>query len=146
MAGYSKIYCIGGQGGFLGGDGINPILLQILVGEGNRQWLEPIYFHRSLKPIGKIKVIVPQKPDDPVALLDACVAFAPNLFNKCPSLNIVKAELKNVNRLDFNLGEKDIPPAWFDLRKEAIPYFKNLNIFEAPLIKMDLEHYIDEIL
>lgn len=29
MAGYSKIFCIGGEGGYLGSDGINPILFQI---------------------------------------------------------------------------------------------------------------------
>ena len=37
MSGYSKIYCIGGEGGFLGSDGMNPIDFQILVGDGNRQ-------------------------------------------------------------------------------------------------------------
>ena len=47
MAGYSKIYCIGGEGGFLGSDGMNPIDFQILVGDGNRQWLEARYFNRT---------------------------------------------------------------------------------------------------
>ena len=44
MAGYSKIYCIGGEGGFIGVDGINPIDIQILVSDVHRQWLEVHYF------------------------------------------------------------------------------------------------------
>lgn len=47
MAGYSKIYCIGGEGGFLGADGMNPIDFQILVGDADRQWLEVRYFNRE---------------------------------------------------------------------------------------------------
>ena len=47
MAGFSKIYCIGGEGGFLGSDGINPIALQIWQGEGNRMWFEVHYFDRA---------------------------------------------------------------------------------------------------
>ena len=43
MAGYSRIYCIGGLGGFGGADGINPILLQIWVGDASRQWFEAHY-------------------------------------------------------------------------------------------------------
>ena len=47
MAGFYKIYMVGGSGGFLGADGINPIGLQILVGTADREWLEPKYFLRS---------------------------------------------------------------------------------------------------
>ena len=50
MAGYSKIYCVGGEGGFLGADGMNPIDFQILIGDGDRQWLEVRYFNRDIKP------------------------------------------------------------------------------------------------
>ena len=31
MAGYSKIYCIGGEGGFLGADGMNPIGVNLAI-------------------------------------------------------------------------------------------------------------------
>lgn len=64
MAGFSKIYCLGGLGGFMGADGINPIGGQILIGDADRQWLEPRYFDKKLKPIGKINIIVPESPND----------------------------------------------------------------------------------
>ena len=44
MAGFSKIYIIGGSGGFLGSDGVNPIIVQILVGRSDGEWLEVNYF------------------------------------------------------------------------------------------------------
>jgi hypothetical protein len=43
MAGYSSIFCLGGVGGFQGCDGINPINLQIFVGNSDRMWLESQY-------------------------------------------------------------------------------------------------------
>ena len=76
MAGYNKIYLIGGEGGFKGSDGINPILFQILVGDADRQWLEVHYFDQNIKPL--VKSIIPEKPD--VGLLDACIAFYPDFF------------------------------------------------------------------
>jgi len=141
MAGFSKLYCIGGLGGFMGADGINPIALQILVGDADRQWLEPHYFNQSLRPIGNIRTIIPEGPDHPNLLIDACVAFAPKYFEKCPSLEIIKQKLKDYDRLDFHLRREDIPSTWFDLRKEAYSYFKNLIIFEANLTQVNLEHY-----
>ncbi len=55
MAGYSKIYCVGGEGGFLGADGINPINFQILVGDAGRQWLEVCYFSQDIRPMDELK-------------------------------------------------------------------------------------------
>ena len=83
MAGYSTIYCIGGEGGFQGADGMNPIHFQILQGEGNRRWLEPHYFDKTITPIGKIKAIIPESLELKDAIIDACVAFAPKFFEKC---------------------------------------------------------------
>lgn len=40
MAGYSRAYWIGEPGGFEGADGMNPILVEILVGDADRQWWE----------------------------------------------------------------------------------------------------------
>ncbi len=40
MAGITRIFSIGGGGGFGGSDGVNPIYAQIWQGEGNRQWFE----------------------------------------------------------------------------------------------------------
>jgi len=91
VAGYSKFYVIGGQGGFMGADGVNPIEFLVLVGDAGRQWLEPHYFDRSIKPIGRLRAIVPAGPDQPDSLLDACIAFCPRHFRECPSLGEVES-------------------------------------------------------
>ena len=57
MAGYSKLYVVGGLGGFNGYDGVNPIEFLVLVGDADRQWLEPHYFDGSIVPIGRLRVI-----------------------------------------------------------------------------------------
>jgi hypothetical protein len=133
VAGYSKIYVIGGQGGFEGADGVNPIRLQIWVGDADRQWLEPYYVDRSIKPLGEIRSIVSARPDDPDSLLDACIAFFPERFERCPSLAAVASELEGFTCLDFDLGTDRIPKIWPRLRMEARPEFKRLHIFEAVL-------------
>ncbi len=56
MAGYSRLYAVGGLGGFMGADGVNPIEFLILVGDADRQWLEPHYFDRSITPIGRLRM------------------------------------------------------------------------------------------
>jgi hypothetical protein len=93
MAGYSKLYVIGGLGGFQGADGVNPIDLQILVGDADRQWLEARYFDKRLKPLGKVRAIIPAAPNDPEALLDAAIAFYPKHFATCPSLHAIESSL-----------------------------------------------------
>ena len=134
MAGYSKIYVIGGQGGFMGADGVNPIEFLVLVGDSDRQWLEPKYFDRSIKPIGKLRVIVPAGPDQLDSLLDACIAFCPRHFSGCPSLGEVESVLRDVQRLDFHACPEDIPTAWARLRDEARPLFANMCIWRADLV------------
>ena len=135
MAGYSKIYCIGGEGGFLGSDGMNPIDFQILVGDADRQWLEARYFNETLEPIGRIGVIIPIGPDHPDALIDACLAFFPEYFESCPSLIQVVETLRDVSRIDFHLDGE--PASWTQLREEARPLFKRLIIYEAQLKKIN---------
>ena len=137
MAGYSSIFCIGGVGGFQGCDGINPINLQIFVGNSDRMWLESHYVDRTLRPIGKIRIIIPEVPDSLHRLLDACIAFAPKYFQECPSLEKVKEELRDTKRLDFDSGKDKIPASWESLRKEATPIFEKLNVFEAKLSQID---------
>ncbi len=132
MAGFSRIYCLGGQGGYQGADGLNPLTGQILVGEGNRQWLEPRYCDQPAEPLGKIRTIVPQGPDDPNMLLDACIAFFPNLFTSCPSLAKLRRQCAELHSLDFDYA-KDIPVDWHRVREEAKPVFKTLVIYEAHL-------------
>ena len=133
LAGFSKLYVIGGLGGFQGADGINPIRLQIWVGDANRQWLEPHYMDASIRPLGSVRIIVPDGPDAPNSLLDACIAFFPEHFEQCPSLTEVRGQLQTSTRLDFDLGKDEIPKEWTQLRREAWPFFKKLTIFEAVL-------------
>ena len=53
MAGFSKIYLVGREGGFQGADGINEVALQIWVGDASRQWLEPHYFEAEARPLAE---------------------------------------------------------------------------------------------
>jgi hypothetical protein len=133
LAGFSKLYFIGGLGGFQGADGVNPILMQIWVGDAGRQWLEPHYIDRSIKPIGAIKTLIPEGPIDPHSLLDACIAFFPKHFEKCPSFAETVLLLEDATTLDFDLAKQNIPVVWQKLREEAQPYFNRLHIFEAVL-------------
>lgn len=86
MVGYSRLYGVGSLGGFMGVYGVTPIEFLVLVGNANRQWLEPHYFDRTINPIRKLRVTVPAKPDHPDALLDAGIAFSPRYFTSCSSL------------------------------------------------------------
>jgi hypothetical protein len=137
MAGFRRLYCIGGLGGFQGADGLNPIEFQILIGQGDRFWLESMYHNNKIKPIGSIKIIVPTQEDHSYALIDACIAFAPKYFTQCPSLQKVSELLKDHKRLDLDLGQDKIPESWYVLRKEAIPIFEELNIFQGNLLELD---------
>lgn len=134
VAGYSNIYVIGGHGGFMGADGVNPIELLVLVGDADRQWLEPHYFNKSIKPIGKLGSIIPAGPEQQDSLLDACIAFYPQHFSTCPSLEEVESALQDAKRLDFDARPQDIPTAWAKLRDEARPLFANLGIWRANLV------------
>jgi len=138
MAGFENIYCIGGLGGYLGADGINPIYLQILVGYSDRMWLEPHYFDKGITPIGNIGSTIPADPDDPNMLIDATIAFAPAFFKKCKTLEVVKEILQDYRNLDFG-NAKSIPVEWKLLREEAYPFFNELNIFSADLKPVDLK-------
>jgi hypothetical protein len=117
----------------MGADGVNPIRLQIWVGDGDRQWLEVRYFDESTIPLGAIKTVVPEGPDHPSALLDACIAFYPAHFHGCPSMAAVSAKLESVTRLDFDAGRGKIPDGWWQLRTEARSLMKSLCIYEAIL-------------
>ena len=86
MAGFSRLYVIGGLGGFMGADGVNPIEAMVLIGDSDRQWLEARHFDTSITPIGAVRLIVPAGPDVPDFLLDACIAFFPRYFESCRSL------------------------------------------------------------
>ena len=121
----------------MGADGVNPIEFMILVGHSSRQWLEPHYFDSSITPIGKLRVFVPAGPDDPDALLDACIAFCPRHFRSCPTLVEVETSLRETDRLDFDDSPRDIPAAWARLREEARPIFAAMNIWRADLTPIE---------
>ena len=133
----SKIYCIGAEGGFMGSDGIREIHLQILVCDSDRQSLVPYYFDRSIKPMGRVKVIIPAALDHPDALIDAFLAFFPKHFESCPSLTKVTEGLTKARCIDFHLNGE--PPGWAQLREKARPLFKELIIYEAVLNKISPE-------
>lgn len=137
MAGYSKLYVVGGLGGFMGADGVNPIEFLILVGDANRQWLEPHYFDRTIMPIGRLQTIVPAGPNHPDSLLDACIAFCPRHFRSCPSLAEVESALRDADRLDFDARPQEIPATWVRLREEARPLFGVMNIWRADLVPIE---------
>ena len=145
MAGFSKVYFVGSTGGFMGADGLARPFFQIMVGDADRQWLEPVYDPesqmrveegassretRTPRPMGDVKALVPVRPDDPISVLDAAIAFFPAFFAACPTLPQVEAQLSGVTRLDFNIG-RSVPSEWDRLRAEALPLFRELGIFEA---------------
>ncbi len=130
MAGFSRIYCVGGDGGYEGADGIHPMHLQIWQGEGNRQWLEAHWFEAPPQPLGQIRRVVPVGPDHQDALLDACIAFLPDHFAGCPSLERVRAEVGSAELLDLDGGGS---AAWRELREEARQAFHSVPIWEAEL-------------
>jgi hypothetical protein len=75
-------------------------------------WVEPHTFDPGIKPMGKLRVLIPARPDLPEAdlLLDALPAFAPAcLGDRCPSLAAVEVALANAERLDFDLGPEEVP-------------------------------------
>lgn len=136
MAGFSRIYCIGGEGGFGGADGINPMVLQIWVGDADRRWLEAHAFGTGISSLGAVRVVIPAAPEDPDMLLDALIMFYPQHFDGCPSLPAVREQLSGTTRVDFNLGE-NVPEGWAELREEARPLLGDLVIFEARLVRTE---------
>lgn len=138
MAGYSRIYVVGEEGGFQGADGVNPISYLILVGDSSRQWRQAHYVDTSIKPIGKLNVIIPAAPEEPDALLDAVIAFSPAVFESCPSLPIVQEKLQGVERLDFDISPDEVPAEWQTLREEARETFRTLHIWQADLQALHL--------
>jgi len=121
----------------MGADGVNPIEFLVLIGDADRQWLEPHYFDTSIKPVGKLRAIVPARPDQMDSLLDACIAFCPRHFSKCPSLGEVESALRDAQRLDFHAHPQDIPAAWTRLRDEARPLFADMSIWRADLVPIE---------
>jgi len=131
MAGFFKIYILGGSGGFLGSDGVNPIALQILVGTADREWLEPKYFDENLSSISGITHVVPQRPINDENIIDGLIIFAPQLFLKdCDLLSDAYKYFEKLGQKRIDMG-KDRPDFWSDLIDQAKPTFDNLKLFKA---------------
>ena len=136
MAGFYKLYVVGGAGGFMGSDGVNPIDFIILEGEGSRMWFEARHFRPHTRA-SKVRNMVPAGPNDPNALIDAVLAFDLGRFAECPSFAAVRDQLEGVDRLDFD-RDVNIPAAWPALREEARPIFEQMCIWEADLNRIEL--------
>ena len=124
---------VGGSGGFLGSDGINPIALQILIGTSSREWLEPKYFDEKFSSISGITHIVPKNPINDDNIINGLIIFAPQLFEKnCDLLKnaIIYFEKLGKKRIDMS---KDEPEFWTDLIIQAKPIFESLKLFRADI-------------
>jgi hypothetical protein len=133
MAGFSKIYIIGGSGGFLGSDGVNPIIVQILVGRSDGEWLEVNYLDPKYDSLCGIKKIIPRKAVDDDTILEGLLIFTPWLFiEKCDLMINLKNYFKKLGRKNINL-HKDVPSFWDDLLIQAEPIFKEIKLFSADI-------------
>lgn len=130
MAGFYKLYVVGGAGGFMGADGVSPIEYIIGVGAGHRMWLQ--MFTIGGRRSTRVRFVVPAGPNDPNTLIDAVLAFDIGRFAQCPSFGAVRDQLDGVERLDFD-ARLNIPADWPALREEARPIFDRMGIWEADL-------------
>lgn len=140
MAGYTRLYCIGEPAGFDGADGVNPIRLQIWVGEGSRMWLQAHPVDLTVQPLGGVTRIVPPAPDHPDLLLDACVVFYPAHFQACSTLPVLQAELDRRAALadvdpilDWERCPRRVRDLWEAVREEAREAFSRLGVYRALL-------------
>jgi len=103
-------------------------LLKIFLDGSDRMWLKAKYFDISIKPIGKIKILIPNGPFDPDMILEALLVFAPVIFESCPTIKIIKDKLKDKQKLQLD-GSEVIPTEWNILLQEAKMFFnKNISI------------------
>ena len=131
MAGFYKIYMVGGSGGFLGTDGINPIALQILIGTSSREWLEPNYFDKQFSSISGITHMVPKSPTNDENIIDGLIIFAPQLFEKnCDLLKDAYVHFDKLGKKTIDMSE-DQPAFWNDLVSQAKPTFENFKLYRA---------------
>lgn len=135
MAHFSRVYLIGSDSACQGTYSASGVRLQIVVCDGNRQWLEPMYFDPEIMPLNGIRTIVPEGPDHPNALIDALIVFLPDHFRGCPSFDRVRRQLERarISRLDFDLEPGRIPREWSQLRIEALPLLQSLWLYEGDL-------------
>lgn len=130
MTNFASLYSVASASNELPTHGPRNLLFHILVGNGDRQWLEVHYFDRSIRQLGGVTSIIPAHPDDPLSLLDACIAFFPQHFRDCPSLRACEKQLRGTAQLNFARGG-NAPKQWEQLRHEAGEAFMQLAIYQA---------------
>lgn len=135
MAGYTRIYCLGGTGGFMGSDGINPIVAQIWQGDSDRRWFEARYFEGGLRPMGNVRVLIPEGPKHPDQLLDCCLAFLPGIFGRTGGFGLVEGLLGSSDFIDLSQAQRHFMNAWGRLRSEQRLAFRGIPLYEADLRK-----------
>lgn len=104
--------------------------LVLLVGRGSREWIEPLYASAGFTPMGRLWAVLPRRAGDPVAVLDACLAFLPEHFAGCPSLAAAEAAMGEREALDLS---GDVPEVWRALRREAKERWEELRVARAGL-------------
>ena len=139
MAGITMVYFLGGAGGYLSADGINPVEGMILVGDGNRRWYECRYLDSPGKSLGKIKSMVPAHWDNPDNLLDALIVFFPRYFEACPAFPSVAESLAECTMLDFDAAPPADSVSWEMLREQARKVLPTIIIWKADLVFMKFE-------
>ena len=140
MAGIVAYYYVGSSGGFMGSDGLAGKDLEIRVGAANREWLEASYTTYTFKPISlKLKSFVPYGPGDKDTLRIAMILFASNLFESCPSFDIVKKEMDQIEFIDFNAG-RNIPEHFDQLLEESrsVDISGKADIYLAKLTRVEI--------
>ena len=126
MNDFNPVYAVTDPASPTSGSHIRKPGIVILVGHGDRAWMEARVPEGRPRPLGRIQTIVPERPDFDAALLDSLLAFWPERFRSCPSLAAVESKLQHVETLDFNLGADRIPAEWDELRRQARPIYERL--------------------
>ena len=131
MNDFNPVYAVTDPASPTSGSHIRKPGIVILVGHGDRAWMEARVPEGRPRPLGRIQTIVPERPDFDAALLDALLAFWPECFRACPSLAAVEGKLQHVETLDFDLGADRIPAEWAALRREARPIYDRLVVLRV---------------
>jgi len=134
MAGYVKMYMVGSLGGVDGVDGIGNINLVIGVGASDREWLRVLNQNPNSNPFWKLKTIIPDPQNYENSIIDAVIAFAPELFKECSELKLVAKQLGTSTRISFDSGP--VPESWEKLREQARPIFEKIAVFESPIVEL----------
>lgn len=131
LGGITKLYLVGAPGRRGAADG-RPVLV-LLVGTASRVWIEPLYIAPDVAPLGRVWAVVAADAGDPLVVLDSCIAFFPDWFAPCPTLERVRERMRDQDVLDLSRAPHALPDGWAPLRLEARERFRELIIVEASL-------------